>query len=132
MSPRRRRGSQAIEFALVLPVLCILGAGVVDLGQYMFLQDGVTAAVAQGARVGALSDAAEGEDPIANAQAAATTAWTTSDMPGTLTVTATLVGSAPDQRIVVDATTPFTSWFGFVTFPANITYRATVRMMYQP
>jgi len=48
-----RRGIAATEFALWLPILVLLIAGVVDWGAYMNARAGVTRAVIDGARVGA-------------------------------------------------------------------------------
>ena len=47
---RRQRGAQALEFALVLPVLLALLTGVVDYGYYFFQQHSVVASVRDGAR----------------------------------------------------------------------------------
>ena len=46
-----RRGAQALEFALVLPVLLALLTGVIDYGFYFFQQHSVVASVRDGARL---------------------------------------------------------------------------------
>ena len=48
-----RRGIAATEFALWLPVMLALIAGVIDWGAYMNARSGVTRAAIDGARVGA-------------------------------------------------------------------------------
>lgn len=53
MRPLFRRGVAATEFALWLPILLLLIAGVIDWGAYMNARSGVTRAVIDGARVGA-------------------------------------------------------------------------------
>jgi Flp pilus assembly protein TadG len=54
MSPRSsRRGSQAVEFALVLPVLVLMIGGIVDYGWYFTQSLTVVAAARDGARAGA-------------------------------------------------------------------------------
>jgi Flp pilus assembly protein TadG len=130
--PRSRRGNQAIEFALVVPLLLILISGIVDLGQYMYVADGLVNSIAQGGRQAALADQDDGESPTATATTIANASWAASELPGTLTVTAALSGAAPDQLVVVTGTVPFSGFFGFLTLPSTISYTSTVRLMYQP
>jgi Flp pilus assembly protein TadG len=129
---RSRRGNQAIEFALVVPLLLILVSGIVDLGQYMFVADGLVNAVSQGGRQGALADPDDGEDAAAIATTIANASWAASELPGALTVTAAVSGVEPDALVVVTGSVPFSGFFGFLTLPATISYTSTVRMMYQP
>lgn len=49
---RGRRGAAAVEFALWMPILLVLFAGVVDLSRYMSSQQGLTRAARDGARYG--------------------------------------------------------------------------------
>jgi Flp pilus assembly protein TadG len=48
-----RRGAVAIEFALCIPILCFVIAGVVDIGMYLSLTQLLSRAARDGARVGA-------------------------------------------------------------------------------
>jgi Flp pilus assembly protein TadG len=50
----RRRGQAALEFALVLPVLLLLAAGVIQFGQVFFAYSRLLQAVQEGARYGAV------------------------------------------------------------------------------
>lgn len=127
-----RRGNQAIEFALLLPLLLILISGIVDLGQYMFVADGLVNAVSQGGRQGALADPDEDEDVVAVATSIANASWAASELPGALTVTAAVNGTEPDALVVITGTVPFSGFFGFLNLPSTITYTSTVRLMYQP
>ena len=129
----KRRGATAVEFVLTLPVLLILLAGVVDLGQYLFLSDAVAAAIAEGARAGALANPKKGEDPLAIARAAADQWWTAAEMPVNLTVTATFAGTgAPTERLILRGTTPFGSQLSFLNIPATVAYSHTIRRFHQP
>ena len=47
---RTERGASAVEFAIVLPVLFLVIAGIVDFGRYFFTQIQVTNAAREGAR----------------------------------------------------------------------------------
>lgn len=53
-TPRRSRGSTAIEFALLAPVLLVILLGMLDYGWYFFQEGLVTNAIQQGMRAGAL------------------------------------------------------------------------------
>jgi Flp pilus assembly protein TadG len=129
MSPRKRRGSQAVEFGLTLPLLMVLTAGAIDLGQYLYVAERIAAVASEGARMGALTDVDGGGDPISLATATAQTAWTETELPGTISIGAALVGAAPSRRIVVTATVSTNPYFGFVDIlPSTIVQSRTVRM----
>lgn len=69
-SPSRDRGAEAVEFALVVPILLLLVFGIAEFGRAYFLQTALSAAARDGVRVMALQD-----DPAAarqTAQASAT------------------------------------------------------------
>jgi hypothetical protein len=54
-SRRSERGATIVEFALVLPLLLLLGLGTVEMGMGWVATDRAQTATAQGARVGAVS-----------------------------------------------------------------------------
>jgi Flp pilus assembly protein TadG len=58
----QRRGSNAIEFALTMPVFFGLVLGVIDFGYYFAAQAILDAAVLEGTRAGAVTDPASGAD----------------------------------------------------------------------
>jgi Flp pilus assembly protein TadG len=124
-----RRGSQAVEFALVLPLLLTLLAGVVDLGQYLVVSEGLVSAVAEGARAGALAET--GQSPTTIAQSVATTSWSTTSLPGSLTLQAATSGSAPDRMLTLSGEVTFDAWFGFLGLPTSIEYEHTLRLSEQ-
>jgi Flp pilus assembly protein TadG len=126
---QRRRGSQAVEFGLTLPVLLVLTAGAVDLGQYLYVAERIAAVAAEGARMGAITDIDGGGDPVALALTTTHTAWAATDLPGTLSVAATLQGAAPSRRIVVTATVATAPYFGLVDIlPGTIQQVSTIRL----
>jgi Flp pilus assembly protein TadG len=53
-----QRGAAAVEFAIVLPLLVSIVLGTIDWGYYFFVQQVVTNAAREGARVGTLYDPA--------------------------------------------------------------------------
>ena len=52
---RSELGQTMVEFAIVVPVLILLTLGVVDFGRVIFINTMLSAAVQEGARVGAVS-----------------------------------------------------------------------------
>lgn len=58
----RRRGNNAIEFALILPVLMMILTGIADYGWYFSQNQGVVMAAREGARAGAISPRLDAED----------------------------------------------------------------------
>ncbi|HUB38783.1 MAG TPA: TadE family type IV pilus minor pilin [Streptosporangiaceae bacterium] len=65
----RDRGTAAVEFALVLPLLLLIVFGIIDLGRALNAQITLTEAAREGARLEAIGDSAATVD--ARAQAAA-------------------------------------------------------------
>ena len=53
---RRRRGSNAIEFGLTLPVLIVAAGGVFDYGTYTYQQNAMVHAVRDAVRIGITGD----------------------------------------------------------------------------
>jgi Flp pilus assembly protein TadG len=54
--PRTERGAAAVEFALVLPLLVLLFAGIAEMGRIYYLQATLSGAAREGARVMALQN----------------------------------------------------------------------------
>lgn len=128
----KRRGSQAIELALALPMLIVLTGGAVDVGRYLYIAERVAAVASEGARAGARAEPTEGESAVAIATAAARSAWIAEELPGTLTVDATIDGAVPSQRITVTASLPPAPYFGFLhLLPNSTTCSRTIRVGYQ-
>jgi Flp pilus assembly protein TadG len=74
-SNRRRRndrGQTLLEFALMLPVLMLLGAGVVDIGRAIFYTIAVNNAATAGAQFGAQSELNMSPDGLTKMQTVAT------------------------------------------------------------
>jgi Flp pilus assembly protein TadG len=53
---RNERGAAAVEFALVLPLLVLLVAGIIDFGRAYYLQASLAGAAREGVRVMALKN----------------------------------------------------------------------------
>ena len=61
----RRRGSTAIEFALTLPLLFVIVAGILEYGWYLFQLSSVVHAVRDGTRIGVTVPMEDGPEAIA-------------------------------------------------------------------
>jgi Flp pilus assembly protein TadG len=67
-----QRGAAAVEFALVLPFLMLIVLGTIDWGYFFFVEQIVTNAAREGARVGSLTpNDPAAPDPAADATAVA-------------------------------------------------------------
>jgi len=106
----RDRGSAAVEFALVMPVLLVLVLGIVEFGRAYNVQTTVSAAAREGARVMALQSSPS--DARAAAVAAAAPAVTLSA--GQISVSpSTCVGAAGTATVIVTYPMTFiTNFFG--------------------
>jgi hypothetical protein len=140
---RNERGTAAVEFALIAPVLLLLAAGAIDLSRLIAQTMQVRAAAQAGADY-ALKNGVDPWDPgaIQGAVAAATTLAVTPlaaeevgcaagsaivPPPGPLCA----AGGTPGTFVNVDATadfTPIVPWNG-VVLPAQVRGQATVRVL---
>ncbi len=128
---RSRRGAQAVEFALALPIMVMLVSGTADLSWYLHLKHGVVNVAGQAARAGA---AVNPEDtnltPSQVAVGVAQDVWLQSYGDNSLNVSAVTSGVAPDQMLTVTATLDFTNrrMIGFVPTPDAVRHVAVMRV----
>ena len=125
LSKRNRRGGNAIEFALCMPVLIMILTGIMDYGWFFTQQHSVLAATRVGARTGSTASATE--SPAVLAKTATEAALTNSGFSG-YTVTTGITGVAPDQVVTVSASVPFTELVGMVPKPDAIIASLTMRL----
>jgi len=92
-----RRGANAVEFALLLPVLLTFTFGIMDLGWSYFIRHAAGSAAAAGARAGALT--AQTADPSGHALEVAAQRWDEIGLPATPVLTALQVGD-PSRMVV--------------------------------
>jgi Flp pilus assembly protein TadG len=98
---RRDRGSAAVEFALVLPVLLLIVFGIIDFGRLLSAQITLTGAAREGVRLAALG--------YPNAAVQARVAAAAPDLSGiTVTVAQSCPpGAGPTANAQVDVSDPF-------------------------
>lgn len=135
MTLRKRGGSSALEFALLLPVFLVLVGGLLDFAWYIQQRALVVRAVREGVRVGAITALASSPSPGATAQARATTVlgelgfdtdlaevtWETDDIRIGLTCNT-------EDTLTVRAEVPFVPIARIVPTPAEIVVQMTMML----
>jgi len=128
---REQRGTAAVEFAILLPVLCALILGMIDYGYFFFLNSTVVNAAREGARAGVVitTNATDAEN-TAEAVATRYLAAANIGIGGCLncaTVVATYDGSNDLQMTVtIDPFTPLTGFLPPSALPARATHTSVM------
>lgn len=123
------RGSTAVEFALILPILASLVFGAIDFGRMLWFKEVLVNAARVGARQGTLFASGNGQTEIENA---ITTSLSDGGVdPSGLTVVTTGIGSLQGQPLNVVATIPWNYFIIDKIIPAISTpnLQASVTMM---
>ncbi|MCW2925814.1 MAG: TadE family protein [Thermoleophilia bacterium] len=107
-TPEPEAGQAMVEFALVLPVLCVLLFGIVEFGLAFWHYQMVSAAASEGARRGAISR-------------------TASDR--TSRVIQTVKDSSPQLDPTKISTTVTSTWAAGSTITVNVSYPQTISIM---
>jgi Flp pilus assembly protein TadG len=126
-SRRARRGANAVEFALTLPVAVAVLAGIIDYGWIFFQQEAIQNATRDGVRFASVSTPLE--DHISRAIRATEDALQRSGIdPATAKIDAYYEGVFPDERITVVTRVPFSPLFGIVPVPVNLGAQLSMRV----
>ncbi|MCK6519902.1 pilus assembly protein [Myxococcota bacterium] len=124
---RDRRGSNAVEFALILPILILLFAGIVEWGWTLNQQMMVVQAAREGARAGVSTP--RDDDPETAAEARAVQALNDMGLNGSAAVvTATITGAYPDELLQVSLALPHQPIIGLVPIPVDLKAALTMRL----
>jgi len=127
MQRTKRRGANAIEFGLTMPVFFAMIMGVIDFGYYFGAQAILDAAVLEGTREGAITDPASGADleqigedrmeQIASMICGSDCTYQCIDQ----TVTLNVAGDNEQVReLVCEVNWAMTPLVGFVPMPPNV------------
>lgn len=134
----RRRGANAVEFALLLPVFVILLGGTMELSWLFFQQGAVRTAVTRGCRVAAMQDPGWRELDMATVTTAAQTQvldrYKSAAGPCTdCSAWASAVGTIPTRSIRCSLRVPYTGLTQLLgrSMDGTITDSVTVRLEYQ-
>ena len=115
----KRRGANAIEFALTLPVFFTIVFGVLDYGYLMMAQAVLDAAVMEGTREGAITDPNQSGD-IAGVAEARAQSIAEQLCAGDCSYTCDDQGDPPQREVVCDLRWNITPLAGFVPYPSQI------------
>jgi hypothetical protein len=122
----RRRGSEAIEFALTLPWFLLLLSGVMDFSWYFFTTWRLSASLREGARIGSVTP--EADDPVGVAEDEAETRGGDYGLVWTATPTAEVVGDPPQRRLELTGSVEVTKLIGLVPMPGIATNTVVYRL----
>jgi Flp pilus assembly protein TadG len=118
---RRRRGAQAVEFAMIAPFFLMMISGIVDFGWYFQQESAVNAIVRDAGRHGSLTSPSTAAATTRNAACAALyaerLATSTTDCSE---VSVTVSGTSPDQLIAIAADPPYRPLFGATVAPSRL------------
>ena len=128
-----RRGANAIEFALCMPVFVMIAAATVDFAWLLYHRSTVDAALGDGCRVGALVDPLLGY-PQNVAEAALVDALESNGLPCesvACQATAELVGSVPERSIHCELDITFDPLFGILAGDQHMHVETQRRLEWQ-
>lgn len=123
---KARRGTAAVEFAVVAPVFIALVFGLLECGRVVMVQQMLTTASREGARLAITENST-----LAGVESAVDTYLTNGAVTGaTTTVTPSLSSAQPGDTIVVQVQMPFddASWLPTTWFIKNTTLTASSAM----
>lgn len=129
----RRRGANAIEFALCMPIFVLLVAATVDFGWLFYHRSTVDAAVAEGCREGALVDPIAGYPTIV-AEEALIDSLDRNGLPCedvACEAHATLVGAMPTQSVQCTLQVTYQPLFGLLAGNQRLRARTSHRLEWQ-
>ncbi len=134
----RRRGGNAVEFALLMPVYLMIAFGVVDYGWVMYHVAALHSAAHHGCRSATLVDPGMGEADAGAVIEAAELAMVDrfeAYGPGCpvegCIAQAELTGTVPQRSLVCTLTLPVDPMVGYVPVPVDLRATAVMRLEFQ-
>lgn len=127
---RRTRGTQAVEFALLLPVMLGIVSGIVDYGWFLQQRQLMLEAARNGARAGSVTPPAD--DPAGTAGATTALALNELGFLGETEVEVEQLGVVPHVRVRVIIRADFEPFFGLVPTPDAMDSVSSMRLEEQP
>jgi Flp pilus assembly protein TadG len=116
-----------VEFALILPILITLFAGIVEWGWTLNQQMMVVQAAREGARAGVSTP--RDDDPETAAQARVVQSLNDMGLNGgAAVVTVSIVGAYPDELLQVNLALPHQPIIGLVPIPVDLKAALTMRL----
>lgn len=122
-----KRGANAIEYALTLPIVIVLVFAIAEYGYYFYQRSAVAGAVHDGCRSGALVSP-DTDDPIEVARRRIGDGLALFDVSH---VEVTLVGDPPDESLACTAEVVHHRLLGLIPVPNRYESRAALRLEIQ-
>jgi len=136
MSRYNRRGANAVEFAILMPLFVVLVTASMELGWQVNQRGAARTAVNQACRKGAMADPGRNEGLLAGVLSASKEdvsmrfSESVGDCPDCVAST-TAVGEVPNRALRCTLRVPRRSLTGLIPVPKNSLITATVRLEYQ-
>lgn len=129
---RRQKGAAAVEFAIVLALLCTVLFGIMEYGWLFYQQSNVAAAVREGVRMGVTVSPAAMPDAATTAvnRAQAVLTQLSVDTNGA-TMNGTYGGVLPSRTLTLSVRVPYKKLIGFVPTPQTVGYSMTMMLELQ-
>ncbi len=134
---RERRGANAIEFALILPIYCALMSGIFDYGWMFYYKSAMDSAVAYGCRQGSVIDPGLAEVDIdtvldtAETEIVAGVAQYGAACDSSCEATVEVYGTNPSRGILCRLTRTWTPLFGYGTESLTMASTTVMRLEWQ-
>lgn len=135
---RPRRGAEALEFALVLPVFVLIMVGMADVAWLFYTESSLDAATNVGCRAGALIDPGIAESNMAEVQdttqQALVTAMTEQGLPACADrcqAEVAVFGETPGRTLTCQVTFDHAPLIGFALSDMTLSATQVVRMEWQ-
>ncbi len=138
MRPPRRRGAEAIEFALVMPVFLAIITAMMDLSWLFYTESSLDVSTHIGCRAGALVDPGRDESNLAEVHAVTNAALVTAmeaqgldDCDNRCTSQVDTFGSAPARTLTCEVAYQFTPLLGLGLAEMTLSSTQVVRLEWQ-
>ena len=128
-----RRGANAIEFALVLPVMVALMGGIIEYGWYFHREVVLEGVVQDVTRVAATTPTTDQRSPQKVAEDELVARLDALGYEGPVNLSVQVTGHYPDARLDVGVALPNESLLGFTSYvPKQLVSTASMRLEDQP
>lgn len=135
---RPRRGAEALEFALVLPVFILIIAGMIDVSWLFYVESGLDSSTSIGCRKGALIDPGIAESNLGEVETTTNSSLVVAmaqqgirNCEERCATEVSVVGQTPSRTLVCEVTCDFQPLLGMALESMTLSANQVVRMEWQ-
>lgn len=135
---RHRRGAEALEVALIMPVLVLIIVGMMDISWLFYTESSLDVSTNLGCRAGALVDPGRFESNIAEVEAVTTAALVTAmnqqglpQCEDRCEAMVSVFGAQPGRTLRCEVTFDYTPLIGWAVGSMTLSSQQVVRMEWQ-